>query len=258
MIFHKTYQQEGHTEWVVLVHGAGGSSSIWFKQIRELVHHFNVLMVDLRGHGKSKDHNKANSNYSFRAVGEDVVEVMNHLGISSAHFMGVSLGSVIVRSIAEVDVSKIKTMVLCGAVTRLNTQSRFLMKFASMVRKMIPFVWLYTLFAYILMPKRRNRESRNLFIRDAKTIRQSEFMRWFTLTAEVNPLLKYFTEKEIPVPTLYVMGDEDYMFLPQVKNLIKKHRSAVLRVFENCGHVCNVEHPTLFNQVSIEFVKQHS
>ena len=40
--------------WVTFVHGAGGSSSIWFKQLREFTKYFNVLLVDLRGHGKSQ------------------------------------------------------------------------------------------------------------------------------------------------------------------------------------------------------------
>jgi pimeloyl-ACP methyl ester carboxylesterase len=36
------------------VHGAGGSSSIWFKQIRDFQKQYNVLLLDLRGHGESK------------------------------------------------------------------------------------------------------------------------------------------------------------------------------------------------------------
>ena len=35
------------------MHGAGGSSSIWFKQLRAYREHFNVLLLDLRGHGQS-------------------------------------------------------------------------------------------------------------------------------------------------------------------------------------------------------------
>ena len=49
-----TYHHKTATEWVTFVHGAGGSSSIWFKQIREFKKHYNVLLLDLRGHGNSK------------------------------------------------------------------------------------------------------------------------------------------------------------------------------------------------------------
>ncbi len=260
LIYHKIYKHQTSSEWIVLIHGVGGSSSIWFKQVREFIRHFNVLMVDLRGHGKSRDFFSQNKslNYSFSDVSKDVLEVMNHVGIEKAHFMGVSLGTILIRTIAEIDVSKMKSMILCGAVTRLNVRSRFLMQFATLVRKYVPFMWLYTLFAYILMPRNRNKEARNMFVKDAKLVRHSEYMRWFKLTAEVNPILRYFTEKEVPVPTLYVMGDEDYMFLPQVKNLVKIHQYSQLVVLENCGHVCNVEQPALFNKHSIDFIHTQS
>lgn len=257
MLYYKTYIQGQSKEWVVLVHGAGGSSTIWFKQLKDLALHFNVLLVDLRGHGKSKDI-FWQKEYSFEEVSKDVVEVLNHLEIKSAHFIGVSLGTIVIRSIAELDQSKIKTMILGGAITRLNIRSRFLMKGATWLKKLLPFIWIYTMFAHILMPRRRHRESRNLFIKEAKNLKQSEFLRWFTLTAEVNPLLRYFKEKDIPVPTLYIMGDEDYMFLPQVKRLVKEHKFSLLKVLENCGHVCNVEQPEIFNQLSIDFIKKNS
>ena len=54
MLHYSTHLNPTSKLWVTFVHGAGGSSSIWFKQIRAFSKHFNVLMVDLRGHGKSK------------------------------------------------------------------------------------------------------------------------------------------------------------------------------------------------------------
>ncbi|WP_448519029.1 alpha/beta fold hydrolase [Rhodoflexus sp.] len=257
MLYHKVYKHPTATDWVVLVHGAGGSSSIWFRQLRDYMANFNVLLLDLRGHGKSKDV-FAQRNYSFDDVSRDVLDVMNHVGIEKAHFVGISLGTLIIRTIAEIDHSKIQTMVLGGAITRLNIRSRFLVWLANTVKPFVPFIWIYTICAYILMPRARNRESRSLFINDAKKLRQSEFLRWFTLTASINPLLRYFREKELPIPTLYLMGDEDYMFLPQVKNLVKQHKNSFLEILDNCGHVCNVEQPELFNRYSIDFMRRYS
>ena len=55
MINYTIYENSNSKQWVTFVHGAGGSSSIWFKQIRDFQKHFNVLLLDLRGHGNSKD-----------------------------------------------------------------------------------------------------------------------------------------------------------------------------------------------------------
>ena len=41
-------------EWITFVHGAGGSSTIWYKQIKYFSNKYNLLLLDLRGHGKSK------------------------------------------------------------------------------------------------------------------------------------------------------------------------------------------------------------
>ena len=54
MIHYQVYKNQNTTKWVTFVHGAGGSSSIWFKQIRAFKKMFNVLLLDLRGHGNSK------------------------------------------------------------------------------------------------------------------------------------------------------------------------------------------------------------
>ncbi|MCH2448827.1 MAG: alpha/beta hydrolase [Gracilimonas sp.] len=260
MLYYKKYESSDKNDWVVFVHGAGGSSSIWFSQLRDFRKHFNVLLIDLRGHGKSKDllQKYYEEDYSFEFISKDILDVLDHLEIEKAHFIGVSLGTIIIRTIGEIAPDRVKSAVLCGAITRLNIRSRILVFLGHMFKRFIPYMWLYKFFAWIIMPRKRHAKSRNLFIREAKKLYQKEFLRWFKLTNEVNPLLKYFKEKEIKSPMLYVMGSEDHMFLPPVKQIVKKHKNSTLQVIENCGHVCNVERPGAFNRLTIRYLKQHS
>ncbi len=260
MLYYKEYIKSENSDWVVFVHGAGGSSSIWFNQIKAFKEEFNVLLVDLRGHGKSKDllQKYYEENYSFEYISKDIIEVLDHLKIEKAHFVGVSLGTIIIRSISEIAPDRVKSGILCGAITRMNIRSRILVFIGHLFKRVVPYMWLYKFFAWIIMPRKRHQESRNLFIREAKKLAQKEFIRWFKLTNEVNPLLKYFKEKETPIPMLYVMGDEDYMFLPPVQNIVKNHKASTLKVIEDCGHVCNVEKPNEFNDASLSFLKSQS
>ena len=260
LLFHKTYLHTTSNEWVVFVHGAGGSSSIWFKQIKAYKQHFNLLLIDLRGHGKSNQLLKEliTSRYTFTAVTQDILKVLDHLKIQSAHFVGMSLGTIIVRNLAELASERVRSMVLGGAVTRLNTRSQILVRLGNFGKHILPYMWLYKLFAYIVMPQKNQRESRHLFIREAKKLCQKEFKRWFILAADVNPLMRYFKDRELPIPTLYLMGDRDYMFIKPVKEMVAVHKLSVLREIPDCGHVCNVERPDDFNQHSIEFIKQQS
>ena len=75
------------------------------------------------------------------------------------------------------------------------------------------------------------------------------------MTSEINPLLKLFRQVELSIPTLYVMGSEDYMFLESIKVLTKEHKEAKLLVVPDCGHVVNVEKPKFFNNSAISFLK---
>lgn len=257
MLQHRTYVTGKGREWVVFVHGAGGSSAVWHKQIREFSQHFNVLLVDLRGHGESALGGvPAAAPYTFEDLAAEILEVIDHLEIESAHFVGVSLGTILIRAIGNSAPERVRSMTMAGAITRLNYRSRFLVRVGTAVRHFVPFIWLYRLFAWIIMPRKRHSEARLLFVREARKLAQQEFMRWWKLTRDVSPLLRLFEEREPGVPTLYVMGDEDHMFLPAVRKLVDRHlSSSALQVLEDSGHVVNVDRAAAFNQVVIGFIK---
>jgi pimeloyl-ACP methyl ester carboxylesterase len=259
MLHYLKYELNPEAEWVTFVHGAGGSSSIWYKQVRDFKENFNVLLIDLRGHGKSKKpiYEKLKK-YTFDVIGDEVIEVLDYLKIKSSHFIGISLGTIIIREITERYPERTKSMILGGAVMKLNVQGQFLMRMGVMLKSVIPYLMLYKLFAFAIMPKKKHRESRNLFVGEAKKLYQKEFKRWFTLVAQVNPLLSFFRIKDSGIPTLYVMGSEDYMFLPSITQLVKDHSSSQLYVIPACGHVVNVEKPYIFNKTVINYIKRVS
>ena len=258
LISYSIYQNESSTEWVTFVHGAGGSSSIWFKQIREFQKHFNVLLLDLRGHGQSKPSLKEGfqKKYTFKSIAQDVMEVIDHLKIETSHFVGISLGTIVIRQLAEIHPTRVKSMIMGGAILKMNFRSQILMRVGNVFKYVLPYLVLYRFFSFLKKKKKNHKQSRLLFINEAKKLYQKEFIKWFKLTAEINPILKWFRQVEINIPTLYVMGEEDYMFLPSVRQVVEKHyRSSKLFVIENCGHVVNVEQPSQFNQAVITFLK---
>lgn len=256
LLYHKVYKHKTSKTWVVFVHGAGGSSAIWFRQLKAYQEKHNILLLDLRGHGKSSHlvQKFVDSNYSFNAVSEDILHVLAHLNITKAHFVGISLGTIIIRNIAELAPERVASMTLGGAITRFNARSNTLVHLGNMFKHWVPFMWLYKLFAFIMMPKERHKESRLLFVREARRLCQKEFLRWFRLAMDVNPLMKYFKEKEIDIPILYIMGEEDHMFLGPVKDMVAQHKNSLLNTIQNCGHVCNVEQPLIFNEQSLKFI----
>jgi pimeloyl-ACP methyl ester carboxylesterase len=64
-------------------------SSIWFKQIRDFKKQYNVLLLDLRGHGDSKTTLKRLSNRNiFRSCFNDILEVLDFLEIKNHTLLG--------------------------------------------------------------------------------------------------------------------------------------------------------------------------
>lgn len=241
---------------MTFVHGAGGSSSIWYKQVREFRKHFNVLLLDLRGHGNSKPALKDafDDKYTFDYVTEDIVEVLDFLKIEKSHFIGISLGTVLIRNLAETYPDRVVSMVMGGAIIRLDMRFRMLMVFGDMFKSFVPYIWLYRLFTFAIMPDGNHKESRNLFVREARKLYQKEFIRWYRMGSQISTLLRLFRATDIKIPTLYVMGGEDYLFLPSVKKMVKKQSAASLLTIENCGHVVNVEEPKLFNSFVVSYI----
>ena len=258
MLNYTIYENKQSSQWVTFIHGAGGSSSIWYKQIRDFQKEFNVLLIDLRGHGNSKTNAKtiAKFRYTFPDLANDILPVLDVLKIEKSHFVGISLGTILIRQLAEMHPERVQSMVMGGAILKMNFRSQILMKLGNVLKYVLPYLVLYRLFAFIIMPRKNHKQSRLLFVNEAKKLYQKEFIKWFKLTSEINPLLKYFRQIELNIPTLYVMGEEDYMFLPSVKNVVANHsKTATLVVIPHSGHVVNVEHPIIFNEVVLFYLK---
>lgn len=256
MLYHKIYAKDPQDDWVVFIHGAGGSSVVWYKQIQTYVKHFNLLLIDLHGHGRSANI-QSKGHYTFENIALDIIKVLDHRGISKAHFVGVSMGTIIVRKVAEIRREYVKSMIMVGAITKLNLKSRFLVKMGQLFHQVVPFMWLYKVFAFIIMPLDEHKESRNTFIREARKLARHEFIRWFKLTSRLTAKLRKMETEDSGLPTLYVMGEQDYIWLEPVKKLVTKYKNNTLSVVEKCGHVVNIEKADVFNQLSINFIKSN-
>ena len=253
MLYHSIYKAENRSnKWITFIHGAGGNSSIWFNQVRFFKAYFNVLLIDLRGHGKSEVSPKGKE-YTFEIIIDDILNVLDHNKIEKSHFVGISLGSILIQKMIQLHSNRVEKIGLGGAILNLNLQSRFLMFMGKLTQSVFPFIWIYTFFAYVIMPYKAHRKSRALFIKEAKKISHAEFGRWYKLTATILPVLAKIRGKQLKPPTLYIMGIQDYMFLPFVKKIIIIHQNATMIILPGSGHVVNIDQPDLFNDNLLNF-----
>ncbi len=258
MLYHKTFRHKTSQTWVVFIHGAGGSNIVWFRQLREFKKHFNVLLVDLRGHGKSKKEYTQEEKYRFDEIALDVIKTMDHLEIGKAHLVGISLGCIVIRAMDKLAPGRAESIILGGAIMQFNGRMRVLLNVAKLLQSIIPYMWLYKINAWILIPYKKDIESRKIFIKEAIQLGEQEFKKWLRMSTEIKSNLHEFLKKEASAPVLYLMGDRDHMFLPMVSNLVKQHFNSKLEIIRNSGHVCNIDQPEIFNEQSIKFIKSIS
>jgi pimeloyl-ACP methyl ester carboxylesterase len=215
-----------------------------------------VLIIDLRGHGKSKANYSMEEVYKFNEIALDVIQIMDHLKIQKAHFVGISLGCIIIRAIDKLAPGRAESIILGGAVIQFNKKINGLVATAKLLQSILPYMWLYRINAWILIPSKKHAQSRKLFIQEALKLGGREFKKWLRMTSEIKENLQEFLIKEASAPVLYLMGDGDYMFLPMVSNLVKTHFNSQLEIIGNSGHVCNLDQPEVFNARTIEFIKR--
>lgn len=254
MLFYREYKNETSEKWIVCIHGIGGSSTIFANQIKELKKHFNLLLIDLRGHGKTGVI-KTERKYSFEMLCKDVVDVLNHLNIKKAMFIGVSMGTLLIRKMYKMIPERIDKTILAGAITTYNKRIKFWLRIGLLIKNIVPYMWLYAFFAWVLMPKKSHKFSRVMFIREAKRMNQKEFLRWFDLVHQIEDIHRGIQNEPVNIPTLFVMGEEDYMFLETVKKDIVNEKNSELVSIEDAGHVCNVDQSEKFNKIAINYFK---
>ena len=255
MIHYEKLIHKNSNDWVTFIHGAGGSSSIWFKQIDTFKKYFNVILLDLRGHGKSCESHINEKKYTFVDFSNDILKILDKENILKTHLVGISLGSIIARHFVYLFPERCQSAVLGGLVVSVNLVSKFLLFASNLLKVILPAMFLYRVLAKIILPKRNQKDSKKKYIQEAKKISQDEFLKWFETTKEIRSIFKTF-KKQTKVPIQIIQGREDLIFLKDIINYTKKRNKIKLEIIENCGHVVNIQSPETFNKVAIDFINQ--
>lgn len=98
---------------VVLLHGVGLDSSLWARCLPELVEHYRVTTVDLRGHGSSP---AAAPGTTLADLAADVVEVVSDIAATPAHLVGFSLGALVAQMTAATRPDMVATLAAVSSV----------------------------------------------------------------------------------------------------------------------------------------------
>jgi len=86
------YAMFGRGEPVLLLHGGLANANYWGHQVRALQRHYQVIVMESRGHGRSTRNQEP---YGYDLMASDVIGLLDHLGIKKAAIVGWSDGAII-------------------------------------------------------------------------------------------------------------------------------------------------------------------
>lgn len=122
----------GNGPALLLLHGAPQTHVMWHKIADQLAQHFTVVATDLRGYGDSSkpeglaDH----SNYAKRALAQDQVDVMRHLGFDRFYLVGHDRGGRVAHRLAVDHPDQVDKLVVLDVAPTLAMYEQTSMDFA--------------------------------------------------------------------------------------------------------------------------------
>jgi pimeloyl-ACP methyl ester carboxylesterase len=116
-------EERGRGEPLLLLHGLMGTGGDWVHlfDLADLASKYRVVMPDARGHGRSTNPTGA---FTFRNCANDVLAVMDALGLETVRAIGVSLGAKTLLHVATIAPKRVRSMVLVSATPRFPDATR--------------------------------------------------------------------------------------------------------------------------------------
>jgi 3-oxoadipate enol-lactonase len=252
------YQLEGDgDETIVLINGLADDLETWVLQIDDLVGAgYRVLRFDNRGVGKTS---APPGPYTSRMLADDAKGLVDQLGLSNFHLMGVSMGGMIAQEYALAYQDDLKSLTLaCTYAAPGPFCSRMFSMWADMARPLgVPFIMRdVTLWAFTVpFFEEREEEAKEFEAEMAAMPMPVE-----AYLAQLNVIQKHDTTgrlDSIRVPTLVLAGEEDILIPVRLSKRLQESIPSAAWATSKGGHACMWERPQEFNATFLGFVNEH-
>lgn len=199
------YKVVGNGYPIVLLHGNGENMTIFDKLVNELKIEYQCICIDSRYHGKSVK----SGDLSYDQLCNDVVDVVNELGLKEYDVIGFSDGAIVSILLSLKD-QRLKHMVLLGANCRVRGLKLFC--------RLMDWMTMFCLIPFCIYNKKMRIKW--------KQIKMMEFMKDIT-KEELN---------NITIPTLVMAGEYDLIKEEETHFISENIKYSVERIIKNGTH----------------------
>jgi 3-oxoadipate enol-lactonase len=245
------YEEEGQGEPLLFLHGLGTDGRSWEYQRAYFAQEFRVIVVDVRGHGRSA---RPPGPYSVAQFAADVFALLDQLHINRFHLVGLSMGGMIGFQMAVEQPERFLSLTVVNSGPELIAQNwkerwqivqrRLVLNFMSM-EKVGQFI------GGRLFPEPEQAEYLAMFVQQMRENDPKAYR------AATNALIGWSVRTQlgrIQCPVLVISGDMDYTPVANKEAYVRQLPTARLLVIENSRHGTPIDQPEAFNTAVHHFL----
>jgi pimeloyl-ACP methyl ester carboxylesterase len=258
------YEETGSGAPIIFVHEFAGDHRSWEQQLQHFGRRYRAITYAARGYPPS-DVPENPASYSQNRAADDILMVLDHLGIEKAHICGLSMGGYATLHFGFRHPSRALSLCVagCGYGAEPNMREQFRAEADAVVASLRADGMAAFASRYAYGPTRVQFEAKDprgfAVFKQALAEHSALGAANTQLGCQKERPSLYDLQKEmagLKVPTLILAGDEDWPCLAPALLMKRTIPSAALSVMPNCGHTINLEAPVLFNSIVGDFIAQ--
>lgn len=250
------YEVDGPSDGlpIVFIHGFPFSKEMWKPQVDTLKNDYRLITYDVRGHGRSE---VGDGQYTVEYFVNDFIGLLDHLKITNAVVVGLSMGGYIALRAIERHPERFRALVLCdtrseadgneGKIRRANqanaAKGEGMKKFAEGFLKAVFYEKTFQTNPQIV-------EMIRSVIEKTSPLAIAGTLIALAARTDTTPSLA-----NINVPTLILVGEHDTLTPPSAAQAMKeKIPNAEMHIIPNAAHLSNLENHDAFNSHLLNFL----
>jgi 3-oxoadipate enol-lactonase len=241
-----------HAPVVTMSNSLASNLSMWDPQMPALASRYRVLRYDTRGHGQT---DAPPGPYALDDLAEDVRALLQALGISKTHFVGLSMGGMIGQLLGLKYPQMLQSLVLCDTMSQVPPDAKPLWDErirTAETRGMEPHVE-STIGRWFTAPFREQRGE--VVDKVRAMIRATPPMGYIGCCHAIAGLNLTERLHAINLPTLIIVGEDDPATPVAASRVIHEHiMGSELVILPSASHLSNIEQAEAFNHTLLDFL----
>ncbi|MEG0073712.1 MAG: alpha/beta hydrolase [Clostridia bacterium] len=220
------YEVYGSGEYIILLHGNGGSTRSFDKQLSAFSSKYTLVCIDARGQGKST---LGDIKLNIDLLADDVIAVMDHLNIKTANVIGFSDGGNVAINLGIRHKKRFTSLIISGA----NLFPEGIVSYLKPALEL----------GYLAM------KIGSIFSYKAKVKREL-----FSLLVK-HPHVHPMDLSTINVPVLVLAGERDLITREHTNLITKNIKKSVQYIVKDSDHFIMDEKPDEFNSIVLDYLE---